>query len=645
MDRITVYSGEVPRTVDFLQAEQNTMGAQAKIAADLLGTTGFVSGLACTQNSPAALNVLLTGGQVYQLSSLEATTWSALSVDTSDQIVKQGIQLATQTISITPPGTGGFSQVFLIEVQYADSDSGSTVLPYFNASVPTSPFSGPANSGTPQNTTRKGTVSVQVKAGTAATTGTQVAPSVDAGWIGLWLVTVANGASTITSGNIVQVANAPFLGSAYMPKIGNMASYIQSGSWGICTDTGTANALAVAPSPAPASLALGTKLTVKVSNSLTSSSTLTVALASGSNTSPIVRGDGTATQNSDLLTNQVVELNYDGANWQLPRAPLSVTASTLGASALSPSAIPNLRLNASVASNALTITVVGANNATPSASNPIPVIFRDSTLANGDPVEVSITGALSVTIPSTATLGVANNVISGVTQTPFRGWVVLYNSGGTPVLGVINCLSLTASSVAITSLMEETLQSPTTTPANSAGVFYSQSAVSANSPFRILGYFEYASGLATVGAYVTAPTKVHLYNGGKKPGDVVQSAHALTGTTSTTTQTSLTGSITPSSSANIVRAEAEWNYISNGVGGPEMRLSRGTGPTYFGTIWNFYSSFSGSEPGSGYNKGYDFPATTSSVSYYLFNLSWNGGSAGTFNNYGNSGITLQEIMA
>ena len=50
---------------------------------------------------------------------------------------------------------------------------------------------------------------VQVKAGTPATTGSQVAPTVDAGWIPLWAVTVANGATTITAGNIVAAAGAP----------------------------------------------------------------------------------------------------------------------------------------------------------------------------------------------------------------------------------------------------------------------------------------------------------------------------------------------------------------------------------------------------------------------------------------------------
>src|SRR5262249_11926083 len=148
-------------------------------------------------------------GQIFQVAPLESTTWSVLAADTSDQIVKQGINLAPTNFTITPPATGGFSQVFLIEAAYADLDTGSTVLPYFNSANPAAPFSGAGNNGTPQNAIRKGIVNLQIKAGTAATTGTQVAPSADAGFIGLWLITVANGQVTISGGNIVQVANAP----------------------------------------------------------------------------------------------------------------------------------------------------------------------------------------------------------------------------------------------------------------------------------------------------------------------------------------------------------------------------------------------------------------------------------------------------
>lgn len=332
MDRVTVYSQELPRTVDFLQADQNTMVSIGKVLECLIGTGSFVAGLACTPNSPAALNVLLAGGQVFQVESLEATSWSLLGSDTTDQIVKQGIQLAQQTISLTPPGTGGFSQVFLIEAQYSDLDTGSTVLPYYNAANPAAPFSGPGNAGTPQNTTRKGTVQVQVKAGTAAATGTQIAPSADAGWIGLWQITVANGATTITSGNIVQVPNAPFIGASYLPKLPTVPAYVQSGAPVYCVDTGSTNALAVAPVPVPSALVAGMQLRVKVANTVSGASTLQVTLSSGNVNNNIVHSDSSAIVASDIVANQVISLTYDGTNWQTQGISQQVTPSGVEAS-------------------------------------------------------------------------------------------------------------------------------------------------------------------------------------------------------------------------------------------------------------------------------------------------------------------------
>src|SRR6185437_2130983 len=124
------------------------MVALAKLAEAVLGTSTIVDGLAVTPTTPASLNVILTAGQILQLENLEATTWSSVAADTAHSILKQGIALDPQTFGITPPGTVGFSQVFLLEVQYQDVDAGSLVLPYFNASNPASPFNGPANSGT-----------------------------------------------------------------------------------------------------------------------------------------------------------------------------------------------------------------------------------------------------------------------------------------------------------------------------------------------------------------------------------------------------------------------------------------------------------------------------------------------------------------
>ena len=224
----------------------------------------------------------------------------------------------------------------------------------------------------------------------------------------------------------------------------------------------------------------------------------------------------------------------------------------------------NLQLNASVASSLLTVAVKGNNGSDPSNSNPVLVPLRDATAANGDPVWVAITAALSINTNATgASLGSANGV-------PFRLWVVLFNNGGTPVLALWQSVTGGASPTAVAPLNETAVASSTAMSgsATSAGTFYTPNGTTvASKAFRILGYVEYASGLTTAGTYASAPTTIQLFGPGvKKPGDLVQMAYATTNTGSSITAGSYaTGapdsgapvaSITPSATPNLVEAMA-----------------------------------------------------------------------------------------
>lgn len=322
MDRTTSYSQEIVRTVDVLQPQQSAMIALGKLADMVLGTGTLVDGLTVIPTGPASLSVLVNPGQIYSLANLEATTWSALPADTTHTIVKQGVSLNQQTFTITPPATGGFSQVFLVEVQYADLDTGSTVLPYFNVANPPVPLSGPGGLGTAQNTQRTGVVSTQIKAGTAAATGTQVAPSADAGWTGLYNITVANGQTTITAGNIVQVAGAPFITSSTLAKLTGVPAAVQAGNWASATDTGALNALAVTLAPAPAALTAMMQLRVRVANTNTGATTLNV---NGLGALPVVHSDQSALNAGDITVGQVAIFLYDSVNnnFQITKTGLS----------------------------------------------------------------------------------------------------------------------------------------------------------------------------------------------------------------------------------------------------------------------------------------------------------------------------------
>ena len=137
-------------------------------------------------------------------------------------------------------------------------------------------------------------------------------------------------------------------------------------------------------------------------------------------------------------------------------------------------------ISASVASNALTI-----------GFNPGNLVFRNASLTSGVPVNVSIGSALSLTVPSGATLGSVNAVQSQLVL------VVLYN-GGAPALGIVNI----AGGV---NLDETTLLSTTAISAGATAnnVVYSAAAIS-NSPFRVVGYVNITE--ATAGTWATAPT-------------------------------------------------------------------------------------------------------------------------------------------
>jgi hypothetical protein len=304
----------------------------------------------------------------------------------------------------------------------------------------------------------------------------------------------------------------------------------------------------------------------------------------------------------------------------------------------------NLQLNASVASNLLTVAVKGNNGNDPSVTNPVLIPFRDATIANGDPAWVAVTAALSISTNATgATLGSANAV-------PFRLWVVAFNNAGTVVLALWQSVTGGSSPTAIAPLNEAAVASTTgiSGSAASAGTFYTPNGTSLSSKsFRIIGYVDYASGLTTAGTYASAPTTVQLFGPGiKKPGDLVQQKYFTT-TSSTSTSASyaastLTNSITPSSAPNLV--QGQWSSSAN---------STASGFSVFGQMRRGTSTNVGVEHQAGQSAGtlgvtvaglfLDAPGVASSTSYTLYVK--DNGSAGGFPTAEGGELLLAEIMA
>ena len=229
MDRQIVYSGQVPQTTDLLNTNRQTMIALAKLCADLFGTSTVVSGLGCVPTTPASMSVTINPGQIYQLANVDGTAYSALPADTTHSLLKQGILMDAQSFILSAPATAGYSQNYLIQVAYLESDINNVVLPYYNSANPSQAFNGPGGSGNAQPTTRAGQVLLQLVAGTAAATGTQTTPAVTAGYVGLAIITVANGQSTITAANITAYPNAPTAPTGgFLAAIGERYSSIQN---------------------------------------------------------------------------------------------------------------------------------------------------------------------------------------------------------------------------------------------------------------------------------------------------------------------------------------------------------------------------------------------------------------------------------
>ncbi|HWT68073.1 MAG TPA: pyocin knob domain-containing protein [Pseudomonas sp.] len=305
MDRQIVYPGQILPETSLLQMAKDSMIGLAKLSAAVLGTSTMANGFAVTPTGPASLQVVCAPGEIYSLTSIDALAFSTLPADTTHSIMKQGILLDGVTLSCPAPGTTGQSINYLVQVTYQDSDSTPVLLPYYNSANPALPFSGMGNNGLTQNTNRKGIAVVNVKAGASAATGSQVTPAPDAGYVGLYVVTVAFGQSTITAGSIAKYSGAPLLPAGLIQSMQNSQTTTAD-------DTGVANAYAANFTPAITSLVDKMQVCIKALNANTTASTFTPA--PGVITArPILRLDQTALQGGEIVADSRCSLIYSSA--------------------------------------------------------------------------------------------------------------------------------------------------------------------------------------------------------------------------------------------------------------------------------------------------------------------------------------------
>jgi hypothetical protein len=345
----------------------------------------------------------------------------------------------------------------------------------------------------------------------------------------------------------------------------------------------------------------------------------------------------------------------DGGPFSVSAQYLANSAVTLGGTMLNGTIVP------SNAANALTFTIQTLAGATPSATDPVYFVFRNASAGTGNYSVISVTSALSVTVPTSSTLGFSNN-------TPGRIWLTAINNAGTVELAVINCLTSAATSKSIYPLAGWGIVNTTALggPSNGTGVFYSTIARS-SVPYGVLGYASYETGLATAGTWNANPTRMELYRAGVPlPGAVVQMVYgtntgATTATSSTKVATNTAQSITVTSAANLIRVRA------NGVLTPpdnpctgqcdtyaNAQLGRNASTSLFANLQIIHNNNFGSNTRTNQStptsfEGLDAPGTACAPSCTYTVYIWSSGSTsqwlGTYNSVvSQSSMVLEEIM-
>jgi len=228
-NRSIVYSLEQIRSFDTLMSWRDGIYSDGWLGRLFLGNTnGVWSGFTPSQTIPTpTLAINFAEGWLLQLAEVDATVYGSLGSDAT-QVVQNAYGPA-QTLTFTTGGlTAGQSQFVLVQCQFQQIDAvrsgdpNGGVLPYINTADPNNPLFGPNNSGAMQDTERQSVAVLELKYGVPATSGMEVAPSPDSGWLPMYLVDLTYGQLTISTGQVVLAGPAAYTGyqnAPYFPGI------------------------------------------------------------------------------------------------------------------------------------------------------------------------------------------------------------------------------------------------------------------------------------------------------------------------------------------------------------------------------------------------------------------------------------------
>jgi hypothetical protein len=256
--------------------------------------------------------------------------------------------------------------------------------------------------------------------------------------------------------------NTAYFSSTSFTATGGQTTFTPSGSYQV----GFINVIRNGSQLAPADYTATNGTTVVLNNACTAGDVVVIevyTLTSISNALPLTGGTvtGATTFNSTVTANSVVSTNTTQ-----PIQPIT----------------------ASVAGNALTVTL-----------NPTSLNFRSATLGSGTVTTLNIPTAISITVPSGATLGTVSGVQSRIV-------VLCFNNAGTPILAVANIsggFNFDETTVTTATLISS--------GATAATIAYGSVNIGFNTSFRVVGYIE--STQATAGTWATAPSTIQGVGG------------------------------------------------------------------------------------------------------------------------------------
>lgn len=174
----------------------------AKRAALVNGlTTGFLAGGILGNTTTLVADVGFPGSLTFTVSPGFMSAREAISDSDNRLVTKLALLVDQFSATLSAPGTAGRSIAYLVQGRFVDVTTTTDSLPNYDAFNPHAPGS-----------IMTGVLELNIKAGSEATTGAELAPAADGGWSPLFTITVADTTVNLSQSNLTLV-NAKSVGT------------------------------------------------------------------------------------------------------------------------------------------------------------------------------------------------------------------------------------------------------------------------------------------------------------------------------------------------------------------------------------------------------------------------------------------------